>query len=578
MNLLGMKRKLLPYGMPLGGTGGSIGSALGTMGNAFNSAGSAAPSSSGGGGKSSGAGGAGYGGAPSFGGGGGSAPNPNTGGGKSSGLGQGGYGGAPQYTGVNSSPPSQLGALNSIMSGLPVQQTPFNSSVNTTTQQDMMGGNRGGMPAQGGKSSGLGQGGYGGAPGLGVPRSSFNQDFLNSMKSNSAAAAKAANPYGFTAPTGPSTQAFVPFYNSKTGETYMAPGGGYTPPSADWVQGTPGQPSQQPTQGGFNQGFNQFANPNMGSGLRGFNGTFSPEAEAFQRANPQPQQPTSQMEDMVRMMGTGAERGTDPAVADQMRNQLSGMRENFMRNPPQQMSSEQFRQSGGFNQPSQFGGFGGRQLGGFGGMGGQQLGGFDPLDMTQDAQRQRQMQQQPLAEEQAQQQGGMGAAASQRQMQGGFGPQAPNTSEQAYRQHMAMANYRGGGAPSYEQWKSQQENRFSGMGGLGRSLGNIPGNPGFPDPRTRNQQPQQNMQGIQDLFSRMMGQFQQQQMPQQMPRFQSPALGYRPDMTQAQQSLGRVRPSVQKERQDSQAARIAELEAQLAGYQNPTNSSDGGGG
>jgi hypothetical protein len=127
-------------------------------------------------------------------------------------------------------------------------------------------GDRGGMPIMGGmgggKSSGAGQGGYGGAPGfggiggqqpgsgnpIGTPRPSAFSEFFKDY--DHAAAAKAANPYGFTAPTGPSTNAFVPFYNSKTGETYMAPGGGYTPPSADWMQGTPGQPQQpqQPSQ------------------------------------------------------------------------------------------------------------------------------------------------------------------------------------------------------------------------------------------------------------------------------------------------------------------------------------------
>lgn len=47
------------------------------------------------------------------------------------------------------------------------------------------------------------------------------------------------NPYGFTAPTGPSTQALVPYYNKATGQTWTAPSGGYTPPSADWLQGSP---------------------------------------------------------------------------------------------------------------------------------------------------------------------------------------------------------------------------------------------------------------------------------------------------------------------------------------------------
>lgn len=46
------------------------------------------------------------------------------------------------------------------------------------------------------------------------------------------------NPYGFIGPTGPATQATVSYYNTKTGETWMAPTGGYTAPSADWTEGT----------------------------------------------------------------------------------------------------------------------------------------------------------------------------------------------------------------------------------------------------------------------------------------------------------------------------------------------------
>ena len=48
-----------------------------------------------------------------------------------------------------------------------------------------------------------------------------------------------SNNFGFTPPPQgtPTTMAMVPYYNTKTGETWTAPGGGYTPPSADWVQG-----------------------------------------------------------------------------------------------------------------------------------------------------------------------------------------------------------------------------------------------------------------------------------------------------------------------------------------------------
>jgi hypothetical protein len=45
------------------------------------------------------------------------------------------------------------------------------------------------------------------------------------------------NPYGFTPPSGPAASVMSPFYNQKTGETFTASSGGYTPPSADWVSG-----------------------------------------------------------------------------------------------------------------------------------------------------------------------------------------------------------------------------------------------------------------------------------------------------------------------------------------------------
>jgi hypothetical protein len=94
-------------------------------------------------------------------------------------------------------------------------------------------------------------------------------------------------------------------------------------------------------------------------------------------------------------------------------------------------------------------------------------------------------------------------------------------------------------------------------------------------------QPQQQMGGLQQLLSQMMNRFQpqqrQQRSPMGMPQFRSQALQYRPNMTQAQQSLSRVKPSVQKQAQDAQAARIAELEAQLAGFNRSSNDYGGGG-
>jgi hypothetical protein len=161
------------------------------------------------------------------------------------------------------------------------------------------------------------------------------------------------------------------------------------------------------------------------------------------------------------------------------------------------------------------------------------------------------------------------------QQGGGFGGQQPQGRPKIMSPEMQDYYARDRAA------QAERAQRMQGMLG-GPAIGNIPGNPGFPDPRTRNQQPrqqpQQNMQGIQDLFSRMMGQFQQQQSPQQMPQFRSPALGYRPNMSQANAALSRVQPSVQKQQQDAQAARIAELEAQLAGYQTSPSNDFGGGG
>jgi hypothetical protein len=61
----------------------------------------------------------------------------------------------------------------------------------------------------------------------------------------------AQNPYGFTPPSGPAVSVMSPFYNTKTGETYTATSGGYTPPSADWVSGN--LPSNfTPATGGLN--------------------------------------------------------------------------------------------------------------------------------------------------------------------------------------------------------------------------------------------------------------------------------------------------------------------------------------
>ena len=75
---------------------------------------------------------------------------------------------------------------------------------------------------------------------------------------------------------------------------------------------------------------------------------------------------------------------------------------------------------------------------------------------------------------------------------------------------------------------------------------------------------QQQSSGLQAAMMQMMGRQNQPMMRpqmQQMPQYRSPALGFRPNMTQAQQSLNRVQPSVFKTDLDTARARIAELEA-----------------
>jgi hypothetical protein len=161
MNLLGMKRKLLPYGMPLGGFGGAAGSAMGAIGQAASNNSNT------------------------------NSPAPS--GGKSSGAGLGGYGAAPAFGGGLMQPVRQdMSTFNQPTAQTqpstaqsPFPPTPLDSSINTTTSADMMGGmnralpsgmtfgmgDRGGMPMMGGgKSSGLGQGGYGMAPAFGGDR------------------------------------------------------------------------------------------------------------------------------------------------------------------------------------------------------------------------------------------------------------------------------------------------------------------------------------------------------------------------------------------------------------------------
>jgi hypothetical protein len=83
---------------------------------------------------------------------------------------------------------------------------------------------------------------------------------------------------------------------------------------------------------------------------------------------------------------------------------------------------------------------------------------------------------------------------------------------------------------------------------------------------------QQQSSGLQAAMMQMMARQNQPMMRpqmQQMPQYRSPALGFRPNMTQAQQSLNRVQPSVFKTDLDTARARIAELEAAQQPQQDP---------
>jgi len=146
MNLLGMKRKLLPYGMPLGGFGGAAGSAMGAISKSL-------PTNS-------------------------NTNSPAPSGGKSSGAGLGGYGAAPAFGGQQQPQGgfNQLNDVNSMFRGMPISGTDsklFDGQQPTAQTQPSFGLGGGGAsgPNMGaGKSSGLGQGGYGMAPAFGGDR------------------------------------------------------------------------------------------------------------------------------------------------------------------------------------------------------------------------------------------------------------------------------------------------------------------------------------------------------------------------------------------------------------------------
>jgi hypothetical protein len=95
---------------------------------------------------------------------------------------------------------------------------------------------------------------------------------------------------------------------------------------------------------------------------------------------------------------------------------------------------------------------------------------------------------------------------------------------------------------------------------------------------------QQQSSGLQAAMMQMMGRQNQPVMRTQMPQYgrsaQMNPLAFRPDITQAQESLNRVQPSVYKTDLDTARARIAELEAAQAAAAAQQNSygGDAGGG
>jgi hypothetical protein len=214
-------------------------------------------------------------------------------GGKSSGAGQGGYGGAPGFEGATRQDMStfnQPTAQNQPSFG----QSPYGmppSSVNSTTQQDMMGGNRGsgqsfGQTMQGlrgGKSSGLGQGGYGGAPGFGGQQPGSAPMSFDEFKQNSAMDQQYRTPEQ-------TAQLQQERYQNYLGQ--QGGMGGQTNP----MQAQQDMAAQRAMQGfgggmgGYGRmggGYGRMGGQQGNIGLGGFNGTFSPEALAFQQANPQ---------------------------------------------------------------------------------------------------------------------------------------------------------------------------------------------------------------------------------------------------------------------------------------------------
>jgi hypothetical protein len=115
-------------------------------------------------------------------------------------------------------------------------------------------------------------------------------------------------------------------------------------------------------------------------------------------------------------------------------------------------------------------------------------------------------------------------------------------------------------------------------------------NPAFSSQQTAQPAPQglpqqmapQAPQGLQGLMAQMMSRYQSPyQMMQRapMPQYRSSALNYRPDMSGAQQNLGRVAKSVVLQQKEAAEAELAAMrEAQEAAAQQPSYYDYGGNG
>ena len=106
-------------------------------------------------------------------------------------------------------------------------------------------------------------------------------------------------------------------------------------------------------------------------------------------------------------------------------------------------------------------------------------------------------------------------------------------------------------------------------------------------PQMQQQMQMPQYQGLQQLLSRMIGNYQQAPRPLAQPQYQNRALAYRPNMASAQQALGRTA-TTQAEAQAAAAAKAAQdlaqadedqgfLRWQRQQYLNSMNNSGGGG-